>query len=127
MATQGSRKRAFEQGEAQWYDTNCEVEMPFICQAFGISTPFKLTVSTELDLAGGYVVGGGMLISSNLAQVQHLLYAFSELVCLADWCIVMLFWNSLDGGKARSLGQPLTKNRQGLRHVYLLPRVTSFR
>lgn len=68
----GSKKLAKEQTGARWYDTECDSEKPFVCQAFGVSTPFSLTVSTELSIAGGYVTGAGSLISSTLAQV-HLL------------------------------------------------------
>ncbi|CBJ49166.1 hypothetical protein Esi_0207_0025 [Ectocarpus siliculosus] len=70
VATQGSRKRAADQGEARWYDDECEAEKPFVCQAFGISTPFSLSVSTELEMAGGYIVGAGTVTSSTLAQVS---------------------------------------------------------
>lgn len=69
MAIRGSRRRASEQEEAQWYDAECELEKPFVCQAFGISTPFLLTVSTELVFAGGVVIGAGTVMSSVLAQV----------------------------------------------------------
>lgn len=68
----GSKKLAKEQAEARWYDTECDSEKPFVCQAFGISTPFSLTVSTELSIAGGYITGAGSLISSTLAQVKIL-------------------------------------------------------
>ncbi|CAN0376988.1 unnamed protein product, partial [Ectocarpus sp. 12 AP-2014] len=66
----GSRKRAADQGEARWYDDECEAEKPFVCQAFGISTPFSLSVSTELEMAGGYIVGAGTVTSSTFAQVS---------------------------------------------------------
>ncbi|CAN0486179.1 unnamed protein product, partial [Ectocarpus sp. 12 AP-2014] len=70
VAMQGSRKRAADQGEARWYDDECEAKKPFVCQAFGISTPFSLSVSTELEMAGGYIVGAGTVTSSTLAQVS---------------------------------------------------------
>lgn len=69
MAIRGSKRRAADQGEARWYDDECDTERPFVCQAFGISTPFLLTVSTELQLAGGYIVGAGTIVSSTFAQV----------------------------------------------------------
>lgn len=69
MAIRGSKRRAADQEEARWYDDECGSEKPFICQAFGISKPFLLTVSTELRLAGGYLVGAGTVMSSTLAQV----------------------------------------------------------
>lgn len=70
VAVKGSRKLAKEQTEARWYDTECDMKKPFVCQAFGVSTPFSLTVSTELTIAAGYVTGAGSLISSTLAQVN---------------------------------------------------------
>ncbi|CAM9787351.1 unnamed protein product, partial [Hapterophycus canaliculatus] len=70
VAIQDSKKQAQDQGEARWYDDECESEKPFVCQAFGVSTPFFLTVSTELRIAGGYLVGAGTVISSTLAQVS---------------------------------------------------------
>lgn len=69
VAIRGSKRRAADQGQARWYDDECDSEKPFVCQAFGISNPFSLTVSTELQLAGGYIVGSGTIISSTLAQV----------------------------------------------------------
>lgn len=71
MAIRGSKRRAADQGEARWYDDKCDSEKPFVCQAFGISNPFLLTVSTELQIAGGYIVGAGTVISSILAQVRE--------------------------------------------------------
>ncbi len=70
MAVRSPRRLAADQGEARWYDDDCETEKPFVCQAFGVSTPFSLTVSGELQLAGGYVAGAGTVISSTLAQVR---------------------------------------------------------
>ena len=69
MAIRGSKRRAADQREARWYDDECGSEKPFVCQAFGVSKPFLLTVSTELRLAGGYIVGAGTIMSSTLAQV----------------------------------------------------------
>lgn len=69
MAIRGSKRRAADQGEARWYDDACDAEKPFVCQAFGVSEPFFLTVSTELRLTGGCIVGAGTVISSTLAQV----------------------------------------------------------
>eukprot|EP00752_Nemacystus_decipiens_P010621 g9459.t1 len=69
VAIRGSKRRAAEQEEARWYDDECGSAKPFVCQAFGISNPFSLTVSTELKLAGGYIVGAGTVVSSALAQV----------------------------------------------------------
>ncbi|CAM9742517.1 unnamed protein product, partial [Scytosiphon promiscuus] len=68
VAIQHSKRQAQDQGEARWYDDECQSEKPFVCQAFGVSTPFFLTISTELKIAGGYLVGAGAVISSTLAQ-----------------------------------------------------------
>lgn len=69
VAIRGSKRLAADQGEPRWYDDHCDSEKPFVCQAFGVSTPFFLTVSTELRLAGGYIVGAGTIVSSTSAQV----------------------------------------------------------
>lgn len=74
MAIQGSRRRATEQAQGRWYDAECDFEKPFVCEAFGVSTPFSLTVSTELYMAGGYIAGAGTVVSSTLAEVRPLFF-----------------------------------------------------
>ena len=70
MAMRNSKRRAADQREARWYDDECDSQKPFVCQAFGVSKPFVLTVSNQLRLAGGYVIGAGTIVSSTSAQVR---------------------------------------------------------
>ena len=69
VAMHAPKNRASDQGEARWYDAECSSEKPFICQAFGVSSPYTLTVSTALDMLGGYIVGAGTVHSSQSTQV----------------------------------------------------------
>lgn len=69
MAIHAPKNRASDQGEPRWYDAECASEKPFVCQAFGVSTPYTLTVTTELDMLGGYIMGAGTVQSSTFAQV----------------------------------------------------------
>lgn len=62
-------KSALDQEEGGWYDDECEAEKPFVCQAFGVSTPFSLTVASQLRILGGYIIGSGMVESASDAQV----------------------------------------------------------
>ena len=73
MAIRSSGRIAAEQGEARWYDAKCELLKPYVCQAFGVSQPFSLTVSTALNLAGGHIIGAGSVISSVSAKVNDIL------------------------------------------------------
>lgn len=101
MAIRSPRRLAADQGEARWYDDDCETEKPFVCQAFGVSTPFSITVSTEFQLAGGYVAGAGAVISSTLAQVRANRVDVNTApamprprivpVCLSLWCTLALY------------------------------------
>ncbi|CAM9153453.1 unnamed protein product, partial [Discosporangium mesarthrocarpum] len=66
----GGRWRPLHQVEGRWNDELCSLELPSVCQAFGSSTPYSLTVTSQLIISGGYLWGSGTVYSQSEMQVS---------------------------------------------------------
>jgi hypothetical protein len=66
-----------EQGS--WNDESCEVEKPFLCQVYGDTTRYTLTVTGAATLTGGVLEGGVMAVgtTSGVAGLYHITVARS--------------------------------------------------